>query len=145
MACRRAPAAFPHIVLALAVATGLGVARAAADEPLAPAAVAFFETKIRPVLVERCYECHATDADVLQGGLLLDSREGVRAGGDSGPAVVPGEPGESVLLEALRYESFEMPPDGKLADETIADFERWIAMGAPDPRTRRGRAAAACG
>src|SRR5690606_38990052 len=76
--------------------------------------VEFFETKIRPVLVEHCYECHSADAKSVRGGLLLDSREGTRAGGDSGPAVVPGEPDASLLLEALRYESFEMPPSGKL-------------------------------
>jgi hypothetical protein len=95
----------------------------------------FFETRIRPVLVEHCYQCHSGDSDVLQGGLLLDSREGVLAGGDSGPAAVPGKPGESLLIEALKYESFEMPPDGKLAESVIADFSEWIETGLADPRT----------
>ncbi|MGE3241348.1 MAG: DUF1553 domain-containing protein, partial [Pirellulales bacterium] len=94
----------------------------------------FFESHIRPVLVEHCYECHSADAKVLQGGLRLDTAEQTRAGGDSGPAVVPQKPGESLLLAALKYESLEMPPSGKLPDGVIQDFERWIAMGAPDPR-----------
>ena len=94
----------------------------------------FFERKIRPVLVERCYECHAADADELQAGLLVDSRESLRSGGDSGPAVIPGDLDDSLLISAIRYESFEMPPDGMLTDDVIADFERWIEMGAPDPR-----------
>jgi hypothetical protein len=98
--------------------------------------VAFFETKIRPVLVEHCYQCHSAAAKKPKGGLLLDSRTGVRKGGESGPAIVPGKPGESLLLKALRYtdEELKMPPKGKLPAAVVADFERWIAMGAPDPR-----------
>lgn len=97
----------------------------------------FFEAKIRPVLVAQCYECHSAEAivkDNLKGGLLLDSRDGSRKGGESGPAVVPGEIEESLLIGALRHESFEMPPKGKLSDEVIADFVAWIERGAPDPR-----------
>lgn len=94
----------------------------------------FFEKRIRPVLVEHCYQCHAADARNVRGGLLLDSRAGTLAGGDSGPAVVPGEPEESLLLSALRHESFEMPPEKKLPDSVIADFETWIQQGAVDPR-----------
>jgi len=95
--------------------------------------LAFFETRIRPVLVEHCYECHSAGGK-LQGGLVLDTRAGIRRGGDSGPAVVPSAAADSLLLEALRYESFEMPPTGRLPDEVIADFEKWIRIGAPDPR-----------
>jgi hypothetical protein len=95
----------------------------------------FFESKIRPVLVEHCYACHSAESKELKAGLLLDHRAGLLAGGDSGPAVVAGKPEESLLVEALKYESYEMPPDGKLPPEVIADFEQWIAMGAPDPRT----------
>ncbi len=95
----------------------------------------FFERKIRPVLVQHCYRCHSADGDSLKANLLLDSREGMRRGGDSGPAVVPGDSGQSLLLDALRYESVEMPPSGKLPDEVIADFVKWIEMGAPDPRS----------
>ncbi len=106
----------------------------AADKPLPDdAGIEFFETRIRPVLIEHCYECHAAGKK-RQGGLLLDTRAGIRLGGDSGAAVVPGKPDESLLLEALRYDSFEMPPKGKLPDNVIADFVKWIRMGAPDPR-----------
>lgn len=95
----------------------------------------FFENKIRPVLVEHCYQCHSESAEKVRGGLLLDSASSSREGGDSGPAVVPGKPGESLLLDAIRHETFEMPPSGKLADTVVADFETWIAQGAVDPRT----------
>ncbi|MHC4879774.1 MAG: DUF1553 domain-containing protein [Planctomycetota bacterium] len=106
---------------------------------LDPEAVAFFEKKIRPVLVEKCYECHSEHAKAegkLKGGLLLDSRQATRAGGDSGPSVVPRDLDESLIIEAIRYgeDSYQMPPDGKLSDTVIADFEKWISMGAPDPR-----------
>ena len=97
----------------------------------------FFETKIRPVLVEHCYECHSTQAltaKKLKGGLLLDSRGGGLKGGETGPAVVPGKPDKSLLISALRQEDFEMPPNGKLPDSVIADFVQWVEMGAPDPR-----------
>jgi hypothetical protein len=101
---------------------------------LASEEVDFFETKIRPVLAEHCYSCHASDSKIIRGGLLVDSREAIRAGGDSGPAVVPGDTEESLILAALRHESYEMPPDQKLPDDVIADFEQWIVRGAPDPR-----------
>jgi hypothetical protein len=94
----------------------------------------FFETKIRPVLVEHCYNCHSADSKNLKGGLLLDTREAARRGGDSGAAVVPKDVDESLLVSALRYESFEMPPTGKLPDAVINDFVKWIEMGADDPR-----------
>jgi hypothetical protein len=97
--------------------------------------VEFFETHIRPVLVERCYECHSAQAKVLQGGLRLDSADRLRAGGDSGPVVSPDKPEDSLLISALRYESLEMPPAGKLPDEVIDNFVKWIALGAPDPRS----------
>lgn len=110
-------------------------ALAARASEASPEDVAFFESKIRPVLVEHCYSCHSADAKELQGSLLVDSREGLLAGGDSGAALVPGKPAESLLLEALKYETYEMPPAGKLPDEVIADFERWIERGAADPRS----------
>ncbi len=94
----------------------------------------FFEKKIRPVLVRYCYECHSTAAAKLKGKLLLDSRDSIRRGGETGPAVVPGKPKASLILAALRHESFEMPPDRKLPDNIIADFETWIKTGARDPR-----------
>lgn len=108
-------------------------------EPVGPAAgadeFAFFETHIRPVLVARCYACHSTEAEELQGGLSLDTREALLAGGDSGPAVVPGNVRNSLLITALRHEDgLEMPPKEKLSDREIADFVRWVETGAPDPR-----------
>jgi hypothetical protein len=96
--------------------------------------IAFFESKIRPVLVRHCYECHSKQAESVEGGLLLDARAGLLAGGDSGPAILPGRGGESLLIEAIRYEGLEMPPAGKLPDRVIADFETWINRGAVDPR-----------
>ena len=94
----------------------------------------FFEKKIRPVLVKHCYECHSEKSKELGGKLLLDTRAGSRKGGESGHAVVPGDIKESLLLNALRFEDFEMPPEEALPERVIADFEKWIKMGAPDPR-----------
>jgi hypothetical protein len=108
-----------------------------ADEAAAkpsPKQIDFFEKTIRPVLVEHCFKCHSADAKEVKGGLRLDSRDGLRRGGDSGPAVVPGEPGESLLVEALNFEDLKMPPTGKLPDEVVARFEAWVKQGAIDPR-----------
>lgn len=107
-----------------------------ADEPreFTEQQLHFFETKIRPVLVTHCYECHASDSKIVQGGLRLDSRSGLLRGGDTGPAIVPGKSETSLLIKALRYDGIEMPPKGKLADSVIQDFEVWITMGTPDPR-----------
>lgn len=112
----------------LVIAAGVGAADA--DDR-----VEFFESRIRPVLIEHCYTCHSVDAKNIRGGLLLDSSEAMRAGGDSGAAVVPGDPSESLVVSALKHESYEMPPDRKLPDDVIADFEQWIRDGAVDPRT----------
>ncbi len=107
-----------------------------------PKAIEFFEKKIRPVLVEHCAACHSADAATkkkLKGGLLLDSREGWLAGGDSGPVVVPGKPAESLLVQTLKYDGdVKMPPKGKLPASVIADFEAWVKMGTPDPRRAVG-------
>ncbi len=94
----------------------------------------FFERKIRPVLVEHCYECHAGEADDIMGGLRLDDPGAMLRGGDSGVAVMPGKPDKSLLLTAIRYDGIEMPPSGKLDERIIADFETWITKGAEDPR-----------
>ena len=93
-----------------------------------------FEKRIRPALIRHCYECHSGAAKELEGELRLDSRDAIRQGGETGPAVVPGQVSESLLLAALRHESLKMPPDKKLPDGVIADFEKWIELGAPDPR-----------
>ena len=100
-----------------------------------PSDTSFFEKHIRPVLVEKCYECHAATTEV-NGGLSLDSRPGWQRGGDSGSAIEPGKPEASRLLKALEYTDSElkMPPDGQLPAETIARFKDWIAAGAIDPR-----------
>jgi hypothetical protein len=104
----------------------------------------FFESKIRPVLVKHCYECHSAESGKSKGGLRLDTRENIRAGGDTGPAVVPGEPGKSLLLTAISHTNpdLEMPPKAaQLPKAVIADFEQWIKMGAPDPREPSGKIA----
>lgn len=103
----------------------------AADEK---AGIEYFEKHIRPVLVSKCYECHSSSSKEPKGNLLLDTREGIRMGGDSGEAVVPSQLSDSVLLEAIRWEGLEMPPEEQLPPETIAKFEQWIKMGAQDPR-----------
>lgn len=104
------------------------------------AALDFFEKKIRPVLIAHCYECHSEDTQNLKGGLRVDSRAGLLAGGDSGPAVVPRDIENSLLVAALRYDSFEMPPKGKLPANVIADFEQWVRTGAADPRIAKAPA-----
>ena len=96
--------------------------------------VAFFETKIRPVLIQHCYECHAAGAKELGGSLMVDSREAMIAGGESGPIIVAGAPDESLLIQALRHEGTEMPPEKRLPDSVINDFVHWIKRGAVDPR-----------
>jgi mono/diheme cytochrome c family protein len=97
---------------------------------------ALFENKIRPILVEHCYECHSADKK-QKGNLLLDTAEATLRGGDTGPAVVPGDPVKSLLLKAVKWEDedFQMPPKTKLSDAQIADLEAWVKAGAPDPRS----------
>ena len=125
-------------VLAL-VAICAGAARAQSPQ------LDHFERKIRPVLVEQCQVCHSAALDEPMGGLRVDSRDALHQGGQSGPAVIPGKPGQSLLLKALTYKDaqLKMPPTGKLPDNVIADFEKWIAVGAEDPRgTRVGESTA---
>jgi len=114
-----------------------------ADEPKPDAkGVEFFEKKIRPVLVEHCYKCHSAEANKTKGGLALDTRAGLHEGGESGPAVVPGEPAKGTLLKALRHDgAVKMPNEQKkLSDAVVADFEAWVKMGAPDPRDGKSAA-----
>ncbi len=115
------------MTLTLAAAQALG----ADDE----ASRDFFEAKVRPVLIEHCYPCHSTASAKSKGGLRLDDRDATRAGGDSGPTVVPGRPDESLLVRAIeRRDGVEpMPPKGKLPGPMIADLRRWIERGAVDP------------
>src|SRR5262245_59230148 len=113
-----------------AIALGLlTISTLRAGEPAADD-TEFFEKKIRPVLIEHCYQCHSSKAEKLKGKLLLDSKEAARKGGESGPAIVPGDPDASLVVQALRYENFEMPPKGKLPPAVISDFEQWIKHGA---------------
>jgi len=108
------------------------------------ASLVHFEKKIRPVLVAQCYSCHAADSKEIKGGLALDTRDGIRKGGDSGPAVVPGDVSASLLIAAIRHEDgLEMPPKAKLTDEQIADFVKWIEAGAIDPREGKSPVAVA--
>ncbi len=95
------------------------------------AAVEFFQKKVQPLLQARCYECHSKDSKRLEGGLRLDARPLVLKGGDTGASAVPGKPDESLLIEAVNYESFEMPPKGKLPAGEIAIFKKWIELGLP--------------
>src|SRR3954453_11512291 len=114
--------AFRGCLMACIIAPALAVANEAA-----PAGIAFFEQKVRPILVAKCYECHSAEARRLRGGLLLDSREGWQKGGDSGPAVVPGDAEESLVVQAVRYEdpALQMPPKGKLSDAEIEVLADW--------------------
>ncbi|MEY5024746.1 MAG: hypothetical protein RLZZ244_274 [Verrucomicrobiota bacterium] len=100
-----------------------------------PEALHFFESKVRPLLVERCYKCHSEDGD-NEGDLTLDTRQGWQTGGRSGPAIIPGKPEESLLIGSLSHENRElkMPPKKKLAPAEVEILTQWVAMGAPDPR-----------
>ena len=101
--------------------------------------IAFFEQKVRPLLIEHCNECHSGDES--NGGLLLDSRRLMLTGGDSGASFVPGEPDQSLIIDAVRYtnEDLQMPPSGRLSDDQIRVLEQWVRMGVPDPRVGGGQ------
>jgi hypothetical protein len=98
--------------------------------------LAFFESRIRPLLMKHCYECHSQDSGMAKGGLRLDSRESIETGGDSGEVLETGKPHSSLLVESVSYSNpkLRMPPKYKLSDNEIEDLETWIQMGAPDPR-----------
>ncbi|QGJ70792.1 Planctomycete cytochrome C [Planctomycetales bacterium 10988] len=105
---------------------------AAEAEKISPEAAKFFEERIRPILAESCYKCHGEEKQ--KGELRVDGLATLLLGGESTlPAIVPGSPDESLLIEAIRYESYEMPPNGKLKEEQIEDFVKWVEMGAPWP------------
>ncbi len=113
----------------------------------APDGMAFFESRIRPLLAEHCYECHSAGAKKLKGGLRLDTRDGWAKGGDSGPALVVGKPEDSLLIKGIRHwdKDFKMPPEKRLAQAQINDLIEWVKLGAPDPRTNAAPAVAAGG
>ena len=104
---------------------------------LDPEKVEFFEKRVRPILAEHCYSCHGENPEKIQGGLALNTAAGLLAGGDMGPVIVPGEPAQSRLIEAICYanQDLQMPPEGKLPDNAIVDLEKWIRDGAVDPRS----------
>ncbi|MEY4102875.1 MAG: hypothetical protein RL461_77, partial [Planctomycetota bacterium] len=120
---------------ALATAAFL-VAQASKPQAITPDQLQFFESTIRPILVDQCYGCHSAQSGRARGGYLVDTRDGARKGGGSGPGIVPGKPDDSLLIQAVRYhdEDLQMPPKGKLSEDQIKALERWVAMGAPDPR-----------
>ena len=109
---------------------------------MTPEQRAFFENKIRPVLVKQCFECHSAEAKKIGGKLLLDSPGEMLGGGESGPAVIPGKPDDSLIVQALRYDGIEMPPKKRLPESVVSDFVTWVKMGAPDPRAAAPKPAA---
>ena len=118
------------VLLAFGLVVSLPVTGLAADGD------GFFERDVRPILVKHCYECHSEKADERNGGLWLDRKAGWAEGGESGPAIVPGKVESSLLIQSIRYtdEDLQMPPDGRLSEKNIAILEKWVKMGAPDPR-----------
>ncbi len=107
----------------------------AADIPSAE--IEFFEKHVRPVLIQRCYECHSEEQKKSKGGLVLDTKAGMMRGGDSGPVLKPGDPDDSLLIETIRYKNqdLQMPPKSPLPAREVALLEEWVKRGAHDPRT----------
>ena len=126
---------FPRYTLAILLASVLSPLSAQPPETTKPTAeqLEFFEKNIRPLFVTHCHKCHSRTSKPLKGGLLLDHANGLSKGGDSGPAVVPGKPAESLLVQSVKYLDYEMPPDGKLSAQKIQLIEQWVAMGAVWP------------
>jgi hypothetical protein len=140
------------MIAGLLTVTTAGVVSAAAVQPpaapdpavagkpsqLTPQQTQFFETKVRPILADKCYKCHSVDSVKVKGGLFVDSREGIMKGGENGPVIVPGNAAKSRFILAITYKDadLQMPPKGeKLSDQQITDLTEWVNMGAPDPRT----------
>ena len=123
------------LIRIIACVVAVAFAQQSFAQNLPEAQVKIFESKIRPVLVKHCYECHSTASGKSKGGLKVDSREALLRGGDTGPAIVARSLDKSLLYEAITYDGdYQMPPKGKLPSEVIADFRNWILAGAPDPR-----------
>jgi cytochrome c553 len=120
---------------------------AAVTPKLDSASIEFFERKIRPVLVQNCYQCHSATSEKLKASLYCDSREGMLKGGDSGAAIVPGKSAQSLLIKAIRADDkdLQMPPKTKLTAQQIADLTRWVDMGAPWPAAKKGAGPAVAG
>ena len=121
--------------LMLALGGAIASVAAGADQQTPTAEqLEFFEKQVRPLFAKHCYQCHSVNAKRVEAKLLLDSRASQLRGGDSGAAIVPGKADESLLIEAVQYESFEMPPKGKLPKRDIDTLIRWVNMGAPWPK-----------
>ena len=120
----------PLWLVTLAILTLALAPVGAADKALTPQQVEFFEKRVRPLLISRCFQCHSGKSKVLKGGLRLDSHQAVIKGGDTGTAVVPGEPDKSLLVRSIRYQAYEMPPTGKLKPAEIAVLVEWVRRGA---------------
>lgn len=126
--------------LMLCVLTLTAASNLLAEDAITAEQVQFFESKVRPIFVEHCYECHSAAADEVEAELLLDSKWGWMTGGESGPAIIPGNLDDSLVIDAVRYQENKvtaMPPRSKLADKEIEILEKWVQMGAPDPRTSK--------
>jgi len=130
------PAALASVAWLASVTGSIGLQGATISED-----VEFFEKKIRPVLVEQCVKCHSAASEKLKGNLRLDSRAGMLRGGDTGPAVVPGDPEKSLLIQAIRYSKpdLQMPPKSRLPNQQVADFVEWIQQGAVWPAEAAAR------
>ncbi len=122
------------VVMLFLIVGGTPCLVVAADPEISPEQLAFFESKIRPVLVQECYRCHSHKTGNAKGGLRLDTELSTRQGGSSGPAIVVGDAQSSLLYNAIAYQELAMPPDRQLSQNVIDDFRKWIEMGAPDPR-----------
>ena len=135
------PRSFFTVSITIFLAGWLSTSTVAAEQPTAEQ-LEFFESKIRPALAGNCYSCHGTQTKTPFANLRLDSLAGILKGGDAGPAVVPGDPGASRLIQALRYAStVKMPPTGKLPEEQISSFVKWVEIGAPWPLEQAPEAA----
>lgn len=130
---------FPRFLILIHIA---GISAAIAQDEQGARGLGLFHDYIEPLLKQNCYECHSHEAKKAKGGLVLDSRNAIRKGGDIGPAVVPGHVEKSLLIEAVLYENddLQMPPDNRLQAEEIARLKEWIELGAPDPRESMGLA-----
>lgn len=125
-----------HLICSLYLLYGVWLLSSRVAGQEADQGMEFFETNIRPVLVEQCYRCH-NSIDLSEGSLVLDTKAGTLKGGDNGTIIEPGSVEKSRLIAILKHEvpGLEMPEDGKkLSDQEIANFEKWISLGAPDPR-----------
>src|SRR5262245_32333150 len=115
-------------LIGLGLVLGLSLHARSQDQSADPEGLALFEQRIRPVLVDKCYSCHSAKSEKIKGNLVVDTREGLLKGGDTGPSLVPGDVEKSLLIKALRWadDEFKMPPKKRLPPEVVADFEAWV-------------------